>query len=133
VISPLLANIYLHYVHDLWADRWRKRRANGEVIVIRYADDTIVGFRRHADAERFLRADRRRATQRSGAGIAIEVLNPMIQAAKPISKRVGWRDLAPPRPSATPSPCINVPGQPIDGPTSDALTFSRSGGARHRR
>jgi len=50
----LLANIYLHYVYDLWADQWRKREATGEVIVIRYADDTIVGFRRHADAERFL-------------------------------------------------------------------------------
>ncbi len=43
VISPLLANIYLHYVYDLWVDQWRKRRATGEVIVIRYADDTIVG------------------------------------------------------------------------------------------
>ena len=54
VISPLLANIYLHYVYDLWADQWRKREATGEVIVIRYADDTIVGFERQADAERFL-------------------------------------------------------------------------------
>ena len=54
VISPLLANIYLHYVYDLWADQWRKREATGEVIVVRYADDTIVGFERQADAERFL-------------------------------------------------------------------------------
>ena len=60
VISPLLANIYLHYVYDLWVDQWRKRRATGEVIVIRYADDTIVGFRRHDDAERFLRDLRER-------------------------------------------------------------------------
>ena len=45
VISPLLANIYLHYVYDLWVDQWRKRRATVEVIVIRYADDTVVGFR----------------------------------------------------------------------------------------
>ena len=60
VISPLLANIYLHHVYDLWAEQWRKRRANGEAIVIRYADDTIVGFRRHADAERFLRDLRER-------------------------------------------------------------------------
>ncbi len=44
VISPLLANIYLHYVYDLWADQWRKREGTGEVIVIRYADDTIVGL-----------------------------------------------------------------------------------------
>jgi hypothetical protein len=60
VISPLLANIYLHYVYDLWADQWRKREATGEVIAIRYADDTIVGFRRQADAERFLRDLRER-------------------------------------------------------------------------
>jgi group II intron reverse transcriptase/maturase len=60
VISPLLANIYLHYVYDLWVEQWRKRRAVGEVTVIRYADDTIVGFQRHADAERFLRDLRER-------------------------------------------------------------------------
>lgn len=51
-VSPLLANIYLHYVYDLWVEQWRKRRAAVEVIVIRYADDTVVGFQRHADAER---------------------------------------------------------------------------------
>ena len=60
VISPLLANIYLHYVYDLWVEQWRKRRATVEVIVIRYADDTVVGFQRHADAERFLRDLRER-------------------------------------------------------------------------
>lgn len=62
VISPLLANIYLylHYVYDLWVEQWRKRKATAEVIVIRYADDTIVGFQRHADAERFLRELRER-------------------------------------------------------------------------
>jgi hypothetical protein len=43
VISPILANVYLHYVYDLWTHRWR-RKATGDVIVIRYADDTIVGF-----------------------------------------------------------------------------------------
>ena len=60
VISPLLANIYLHYVYDLWADHWRKRTATGPMIVVRYADDTIVGFQRHADADRFLRELRER-------------------------------------------------------------------------
>ncbi|MFC7691833.1 group II intron reverse transcriptase/maturase [Paeniroseomonas aquatica] len=60
VISPLLANIYLHYVYDLWVEQWRKRRATGPVLVIRYADDTIVGFQRHADADRFLRDLRER-------------------------------------------------------------------------
>src|SRR5690242_4475961 len=43
VISPLLANIYLHYVHDLWAERWRRQGATGDMIIVRYADDLIVG------------------------------------------------------------------------------------------
>ena len=54
VISPLLANIYLHYVYDLWVERWRRRDARGKVIVVRYADDTVVGFQYEADATRFL-------------------------------------------------------------------------------
>ena len=54
MISPLLANIYLHYVYDLWAERWRRRHAHGAMIVGRYADDTVVGFPRRADVERFL-------------------------------------------------------------------------------
>ena len=45
MISPLLANIYLHYVLDLWAERWRRREATGDMIIVRYADDFIVGFR----------------------------------------------------------------------------------------
>ena len=60
VISPLLANIYLHYAFDLWADRWRRREAEGEVIIVRYADDIIVGFQHEADAQRFLEAMRER-------------------------------------------------------------------------
>jgi hypothetical protein len=52
-ISPLLANIYLHYVFDVWADAWRKRRAHGDMILVRYADDFIVGFQHQSDAERF--------------------------------------------------------------------------------
>jgi len=54
VVSPLLANIYLHYVFDLWACHWRKHYATGDVIVVRYADDIVVGFEHRADAERFL-------------------------------------------------------------------------------
>jgi len=54
VISPLLANIYLHYALDLWAERWRRCEATGEVIIVRYADDFIVGFEHEADARRFL-------------------------------------------------------------------------------
>jgi len=53
VISPLLANVYLHYVFDLWAKRWRRREAAGDMIVVRYADDIIAGFQRESDARRF--------------------------------------------------------------------------------
>ena len=53
-ISPLLANIYLHYVFDLWVQQWRKKQAQGEVIVVRYCDDFIVGFQHRHEAERFL-------------------------------------------------------------------------------
>ncbi len=52
--SPLLANVYLHYGFDLWAHRWRKTQAHGDVIVVRYADDALVGFQHRAEAERFL-------------------------------------------------------------------------------
>ncbi len=54
VISPLLANIYLHYVLDLWAHRWREKHAEGDVILTRYADDFVMGFQHRAEAERFL-------------------------------------------------------------------------------
>jgi RNA-directed DNA polymerase len=60
VISPLLANIYLHYALDLWAERWRRHEATGDMIIVRYADDFIVGFEREADARRFLDAMRER-------------------------------------------------------------------------
>lgn len=53
-LSPLLANVYLHYVLDLWADWWRKTHARGNVIIVRFADDFIVGFQYQDDAERFL-------------------------------------------------------------------------------
>jgi RNA-directed DNA polymerase len=62
-ISPLLANVYLHYVFDLWAHRWRKKHAQGDVIAVRYADDFIVGFQHRADAERFLTELRERFTK----------------------------------------------------------------------
>jgi RNA-directed DNA polymerase len=63
VISPLLANIYLHYVFDLWAHRWRGQHANGDVIVVRYADDTIVGFQYEGEARTFLSAVQDRLKQ----------------------------------------------------------------------
>jgi RNA-directed DNA polymerase len=60
VISPLLANIYLHYVLDLWAERWRRREAQGDLIIVRYADDLVAGFEHEDDARRFLDAMRER-------------------------------------------------------------------------
>ena len=60
VISPLLANVYLHYVFDLWAERWRRREATGDMIMVRYADDIVVGFQHESDARRFWDAMRER-------------------------------------------------------------------------
>ncbi len=54
MISPLLANVSLPYVFDLWAERWRRREATGNMIIVRYADDSVTGFEREADARRFL-------------------------------------------------------------------------------
>jgi len=55
-ISPLLANVFLHYVFDLWAERWRRRNARGDVILVRYADDFVLGFQHETEARRFLLA-----------------------------------------------------------------------------
>jgi group II intron reverse transcriptase/maturase len=52
-VSPMLANVYLHYVFDLWAHQWRERHACGDVIMVRYADDVVLGFQHRAEAERF--------------------------------------------------------------------------------
>ena len=60
VISPLLDNIYLHYALDLWAHQWRQRHAAGDVILVRYADDSVMGFQYEAEAKRFLAAMRKR-------------------------------------------------------------------------
>lgn len=54
VISPLLANVYLHYVFDLWVHKWRNTEARGEVLVVRYADDLVMGFQHREEAERFM-------------------------------------------------------------------------------
>jgi RNA-directed DNA polymerase len=53
-ISPLLANVYLHYVFDLWVQRWRRKQARGDVVVVRFADDFVVGFEHREEAEKFL-------------------------------------------------------------------------------
>ena len=63
VASPLLANVFLHYVFDLWAAQWRRREATGKMIVVRYADDIVAGFEHEADARRFCDAMRMRFEQ----------------------------------------------------------------------
>lgn len=60
VISPLLANIYLHYVFDIWAHHWREHHARGDVIMVRYADDSVIGFQHEEEAGQFLEAMRER-------------------------------------------------------------------------
>src|SRR6266516_4354067 len=67
-VSPLLANVYLHYIFDLWADQWRRRHARGDVIIVRFADDYVAGFEHRDDAERFLADLRERL-----AGFALEL------------------------------------------------------------
>lgn len=59
-VSPMLANVYLHYVFDLWVKRWRNRQAAGDVIVVRFCDDVVVGFQYQQDAEGFLEALKKR-------------------------------------------------------------------------
>jgi RNA-directed DNA polymerase len=54
VVSPLLANVYLHYVYDMWAEWWRRHNAKGDMVIVRYADDAIAGFQYRQDADRFL-------------------------------------------------------------------------------
>ncbi|HEY6313121.1 MAG TPA: group II intron reverse transcriptase/maturase [Streptosporangiaceae bacterium] len=63
VASPLLANAYLHYVFDLWAERWRKRHAHGDLIIVRYADDIVCGFEHEHEAKRFMEELRERLKQ----------------------------------------------------------------------
>ena len=60
VISPLLANVYLHYVFDFWVETWRQKVASGEMVFVRYADDLVIGFEQREDAERFLKEFRKR-------------------------------------------------------------------------
>jgi hypothetical protein len=60
VASPLIANVYLHYLFDLWTDVWRKKVAKGDVVVVRYADDLVLGFQHRTEAERFLKEFRER-------------------------------------------------------------------------
>ena len=70
-VSPLLANVYAHYVFDLWAHQWRRRHARGQVVIVRFADDAVVGFEYQEDAERF-HADLRRRLANFNLELAAE-------------------------------------------------------------
>jgi group II intron reverse transcriptase/maturase len=83
-ISPLLANLYLHYVFDLWVQRWRKRQARGAVVVVRFADDFVVGFEHRDEAERFL-TELRKRFQRFGLD-----LHPDKTRLLPFGRKAAW-------------------------------------------
>lgn len=89
-ISPLLANLYLHHVFDLWVQRWRKRQAHGDVVVVRFADDFVVGFQHRHEADRFLAELRERL-----AKFGLE-LHPEKTRLIPFGRFAGKDDTKPP-------------------------------------
>jgi group II intron reverse transcriptase/maturase len=95
-VSPLLANIYLHYAFDLWVQRWRTTQARGDVIVVRYADDFVVGFEHREEAERFLAELRERF-----AKFGLELHSDKTRLI-PFGRRAdrNWRDGDGPKPGA---------------------------------
>jgi hypothetical protein len=99
VLSPLLANIYLHYVYDLWVQRWRRRCAQGDVIAVRYADDVVVeahrvGQQRQQDTEQSLRV---REEQRRGPGRSQGHSTLLLsQDERRRGERGSWGSMAPP-------------------------------------
>ncbi|HEY2599791.1 MAG TPA: group II intron reverse transcriptase/maturase [Candidatus Dormibacteraeota bacterium] len=92
--SPLLSNVYLHYVFDLWADQWRRRHAHGDMIIVRFADDYIVGFEHQDDARRFL-ADLRGRLAKFSLELAAEKTR-LIQFGRYASERRQRRGLGKP-------------------------------------
>ncbi len=134
VISPLLANVYLHYVFDLWAERWRRREATGDMIIVRYADDIVVGFEHEADARRFWDAMRERLRE-----FALS-LHPdktrLIEFGRFAAARARSAGSANRRPStswASPSSAASPPG-PLPGPNGrpGATACGRSSGRSRR-
>src|SRR5260370_777017 len=93
VVSPLIANVYLHYLFDLWADIWRRKVAKGDVVVVRYADDLVVGFQHRTEAERFLKEFRERLAK-FGSGVPPHKTRP-IECVR----------FAAPHPTASPNSC----------------------------
>jgi group II intron reverse transcriptase/maturase len=94
VASPLLANIYLHDVFDLWADRWRKRHARGRVIIVRFADDIIIGFEHEGEARRFL-ADMRQRMEEFALSLHPDKTR-LIEFGRYAAGRRAWRGLGKP-------------------------------------
>jgi len=92
VISPLLANVYLHYVFDLWVQQWRHRHARGNMIAVRYADDSVVGCEHLADAERFL-AEMRERMERFGLSVHAQKTR-LIEFGRHAARRRAAQDLA---------------------------------------
>ncbi len=93
-ISPLLANIYLHHVFDLWAKSWRRKRARGDVIFVRYADDTVAGFQHRSEAVAFL-ADMRARLARFGLELHPKKTR-LIEFGRYATERRGSRGLGKP-------------------------------------
>ena len=100
-VSTLLANVYLHYVFDLWVDHWRGRHARGEVIVVRYCDDFVVGFQHRDDAERFWAALRERFAK-FGLGLHEEKTR-LIEFGRFAAQSRAARGLGKPEPETTDS------------------------------
>jgi hypothetical protein len=89
VISPLLSNVYLHYVFDLWIQWWRKRHCRQDVIVVRYADDFVIGFQSHEEAVACLEALRTRFAK---FGLKLhEEKTRLIEFGRHASERRNWR------------------------------------------
>jgi hypothetical protein len=90
VVSPLLANIYLHYVFDLWVEAWRRKIARGDMIVVRYADDLVVGFEHRAEAERFLREFEERLAKFRAGGPSGQDTAGRVRAFRPSQPGAAW-------------------------------------------
>ena len=122
--SPLLANVYLHYVFDLWAERWRRREAAGDMIVVRYADDVVLGFQHESDARRFLDAMRARFEE-----FALQ-LHPAKTRLIEFGRHAANRDEA--RPWANRRPSTSW-GSPSSAAAAAGATFCSSGISRRDR
>jgi len=120
----MLANVYLHYAFDLWVQHWRQHRATGEVIVVRYADDTVLGFQHRTDAEQFL-LDWKAKTQtsvRGGAREMVEVRCTGILQLSCSSRESGQ----PSKFSVTGDPALDARATATQPEESDDLATTRS-------